>query len=66
MKQCKENQCKKKGIFMRFIIFLVSIYAFLETIVIGYIEFKDKNKKLTGTILFLLAIFCLVAPNLVS
>lgn len=50
---------------MNLIIFLVSIYAFLETSVIGYIEFKDNNNKITGVIIFILAIFCLIVPNLV-
>lgn len=49
---------------MNFIIFLVSIYAFLETVVLGYTEFKGNNK-VTGIVLFILAIFCLIVPNLV-
>ena len=50
---------------MNFIIFLVSLYAFLETAVIGYIEFTDNNNKIIGVVLFILAIFCLIVPNLV-
>ena len=50
---------------MNFIIFLTSIYAFLETLITGYVEFKDNNNKSAGIILFILSLFCLIAPNLV-
>lgn len=49
---------------MNFIIFLTSVYIFVEIIVAGYVEFKSKNK-ITGIVLYLLSIFCLIAPNLV-
>lgn len=50
---------------MSFVIFLASVYAFLETAVVGYTEFHDNNNKVTGVILYFLAIFCLIVPNLV-
>lgn len=50
---------------MNFIIFLTSVYAFLETIVAGYIEFKDNKNIPAGILLFILSLFCLIVPNLV-
>lgn len=50
---------------MNIIIFLTSIYAFLETAITGYIEYTENNNKLVGIIIFLLALFCLIVPNLV-
>lgn len=50
---------------MNFIILLTSIYAFIEIIVVGYIEYKDNNNKAAGIVLFVLSALCLVLPNLV-
>ena len=50
---------------MNIIIFLTSIYAFSETAITGYIEYTENNNKLVGIIIFLLAFFCLIIPNLV-
>lgn len=49
---------------MNFIIFLTTIYIFFEILVVGYAEFKSKNK-ITGVVLYILSILCLIAPNLV-
>ncbi len=49
---------------MGIVIFLASIYVFLETAITGYVEYKDNNKKV-GIILYILAIFCLIVPNLI-
>lgn len=47
---------------MEFVIFLASIYAFLETAISGYFEFKEN--KFVGILLFILAIFCLIVPSM--
>lgn len=49
---------------MSFVIFLASVYAFLETAVVGYTEFHDNNNKVAGIVLYVLAVFCLIVPNL--
>lgn len=48
---------------MNFIVFIACIYAFLETAIAGYFEYKEN--KVVGVILYLLSIFCLIVPNLV-
>ena len=50
---------------MELIIFLVSIYTFLETTITGYIEYKDNHNKITGIFLYILAFFCLIVPMFV-
>ncbi len=47
---------------MVFVIFFTSIYAFLETAITGYFEFKEN--KFVGILLFIFALFCLIVPNL--
>lgn len=47
---------------MEFVIFFASIYAFLETAISGYFEFKEN--KFVGILLFILAIFCLIVPSM--
>ncbi len=47
---------------MEFVIFLASIYAFLETAISGYFEFKEN--KFVWILLFILAIFCLIVPSM--
>lgn len=47
---------------MGFVIFFTSTYAFLETAITGYFEFKEN--KFVGILLFTLALFCLIVPNL--
>ena len=49
---------------MGIIIFLASIYAFLETSITGYFEYKNNNKKV-GIILYFLAVLCLILPNII-
>ena len=49
---------------MEIVIFLTSIYACLETAITGYLEYKENNKG-TGIFLYILAAFCLIAPNFV-
>lgn len=46
---------------MEFVILITCIYAFLETAISGYFEFKEN--KFVGILLFILAIFCLIVPN---
>lgn len=50
---------------MKLIIFLVSIYTFLETVITGYLEYTENNNKKVGIFLYILAAFCLIAPNFV-
>ena len=48
---------------MSIVIFIASVYAFLETVLAGYFEYKENNK-ITGIILYILSLFCLITPNL--
>lgn len=47
---------------MELVIFFTSIYTFLETAITGYIEYKDNQNKVAGILLYILAVFCLIAP----
>ena len=49
---------------MSIVIFFTCIYAFLETAISGYFEYKEN--KFVGVLLYLIAIFCLVVPNLLA
>ena len=49
---------------MNFVIFFTCIYAFLETAIAGYFEYKEN--KFVGVLLYLIAIFCLIIPNFVG
>lgn len=46
---------------MSIVILVTSIYAFLETVIAGYFEYKEN--KLVGVLLYIVSIFCLVVPN---
>lgn len=50
---------------MELIVFIASIYAFLETAITGYFEYTQNKNKGVGILLYILAIFCLIAPNVV-
>ena len=47
------------------IIIIASIYTCLETAIAGYFEYTNNNK-FVGIILYVLAVFCLVAPIIAS
>ena len=49
---------------MTLVILIASIYAFLETAITGYLEYTQNNNKITGILLYILAVFCLIAPVL--
>lgn len=49
---------------MSFVIFFTCIYAFLETAISGYFEYKEN--KFVGVLLYLIAVFCLVVPNFLA
>lgn len=49
---------------MNFIIFLFSIVVFLKTAGYGYYEYKKQNNKVTGSVIIVLALICLIAPNI--
>ena len=48
---------------MNLIVFVASVYAFLETAINGYFEYSENKNKFVGIILYVLAIFCLLIPN---
>ena len=50
---------------MKLVVFLACIYVFLETVITGYFEYKQNNNKGVGIFLYILAVFCLIAPNFV-
>lgn len=50
---------------MHFIIFLFSVYAFIQTISYGIFEFKKNSNKIVGIIICILGIFSLIIPNIV-
>ena len=50
---------------MEIVVFLTSIYAFIETAITGYFEYKENNNKGVGIFLYILAVFCLIVPNFV-
>lgn len=49
---------------MNIVTFFTCIYAFLETAISGYFEYKEN--KFVGILLYLIAVFCLVVPNFVA
>ena len=49
---------------MLIVILIASIYTFLETVITGYLEYKNNNKPV-GILLYVIAVFCLIAPSLV-
>lgn len=50
---------------MNLIVFITCIYGFLETAITGYLEYTQNNNKGVGILLYVLAVFCLIAPNFV-
>lgn len=50
---------------MGIVIFVASIYAFLETAITGYFEYTQNNNKSVGILLYILSVFCLIAPNFI-
>lgn len=51
---------------MALVIFLTSIYACMETAIIGYLEYTENNNKKVGIFLYVLSAFCLIVPVLVT
>lgn len=49
---------------MKIVIFIISIYAFIQTTVTGYLEYSKNNNKIAGIVIYLLAIFILIVPNI--
>ena len=52
------------GIKMAIVVLIASIYTFLETVITGYLEYKNNNKPV-GILLFIIAVFCLIVPNFI-
>ena len=50
---------------MILVVLIASIYAFLETVITGYLEYTQKNNKIVGIFLYILALFSLIVPVLV-
>lgn len=50
-------------VFMRFIILILSIYVFSETVGYGIFEQKENKNKVSAIIIYILSIIALVAPN---
>lgn len=49
---------------MSIVIFFTCIYAFLETAISGYFEYKEN--KFVGVLLYVIAVVCLVVPNFLA
>lgn len=49
---------------MNLIVFVFSIIVFLKTAGYGYYEYKKQNNKITGSVIIILSIVCLIAPNI--
>lgn len=49
---------------MKIVIFIISIYAFIQTAVTGYTEYSKNDNKIAGIVIYLLATFSLVVPNI--
>lgn len=49
---------------MRFIILMLSIYVFIQTISYGIFEYKNNSNKFVGIIIFIFGIFSLIVPNI--
>ena len=47
---------------MWIIVIIASIYTCLETAIAGYVEYTDNQNKAVGIFLYILAVFCLIAP----
>lgn len=50
---------------MHFIIFIFSIYAFIQTIAYGIFEYKKNSNKIVGIFICILGILSLIIPNIV-
>ena len=50
---------------MRIFILLFSIVVFSKTLFYGIYEFKNRKNYFGGIIIFLIAIICLIGPNII-
>lgn len=48
---------------MKFIILILSIYVFIETVGYGIFEQKENKNKVSAIIIYILSIIALIAPN---
>lgn len=55
----------KVGGFMRFIIFALTIYVFIETVSYGIFEQKENKNKVGAIVIYILSFVSLIVPNLV-
>ena len=49
---------------MAIVVLIASIYTFLETVITGYLEYKNNNKPV-GILLYVIALFCLIVTNFI-
>lgn len=49
---------------MAIVVLIASIYTFFETVITGYLEYKNNNK-IVGILLYVIALFCLIVPNFI-
>ena len=50
---------------MHVIIFIFSLYAFIQTIAYGIFEYKKNSNKIVGILICILGILSLILPNIV-
>lgn len=49
---------------MRIIVFIFSVYAFIQTVSYGMFEYNQNNNKTAGIIIYFLSVISLIAPNI--
>lgn len=49
---------------MRIVIALLSLFVFLKTLYYGIYEFKQNQNKVAGISIIVLAVVCLIVPNI--
>lgn len=49
---------------MRFIILILTIYVFIETVSYGIFEQKENKNKVGAIIIYILSVIALVTPNI--
>ena len=54
----------KGKFFMKTIIFILSLYMFLQTSIYGIYEIKQNKKKLVGAVIIIISTICLFAPTI--
>lgn len=50
---------------MHFIIFLFTVYAFIQTVAYGIFEYTKNSNKFVGIVICILGLLTLIVPNLI-